>query len=194
MAIKRQISIRDFHVAVLDDNSDIANGTPSYGEITKIPGIITANCSTERTSDSFYSDDSVEDTYSSFNQIKVELEVSNLSIAERKLLLGQKTNKGVAAANVDDTPSNVAIMFRSKKTNGKFRYVCMPKGKFTEPSESYASEGENVTAQTITMTFTGVPLKANGNYKIIADEDESDIDQTFISNFFKKVQIDNPAS
>ena len=57
MAIKRQISVRDFHVAILDDNSDIANGTPSYGEIIKIPGIITANCSTERTSDSFYSDD-----------------------------------------------------------------------------------------------------------------------------------------
>lgn len=192
MAIKRQISIRDFHVAVLQSGTDIAGGTPTYDEITKIPGIISANCSTERTSDSFYSDDVVEDTYSSFNQIKVELEVSNLSIAERKLLLGQKTNKGVAAANIDDTPAEVAIMFRSKKTNGKFRYVCMPKGKFTEPNESYASEGENVTAQTLTMTFTGVPLSANGNYKIVADEDESDIDSEFIKNFFKKVSIDKP--
>lgn len=192
MATKRQISVRDFHVAPLTDGTDIAGGTPAYGTITKIPGIISASCSTERTSDSFYSDDTVEDVYSSFNKITVELEVSNLSIAERKLLLGQKTNKGVAVGNVDDTPTNVAIMFRSKKTNGKFRYVCMPKGKFTEPSESYTSEGENVTAQTITMTFTGVPLTANGNYKIVADEDEQEIDSEFISNFFKKVPIDKP--
>ena len=193
MSIKRQIGIRDFHVAVLNENTDIAGGTPTYEIITKIPGIITATCSTERTSDSFYSDDTVEDTYSSFNQITVELEVSNLSIAERKLLLGQNTKKGVAVGNVDDTPNYVAIMFRSKKTNGSFRYVCMPKGKFTEPSESYASEAESVTAQTLTMTFTGIPLKANGNYKIVADEEESDIDATFIENFFKQVPIDLPA-
>ncbi|WP_437629218.1 major tail protein [Clostridium paraputrificum] len=193
MSIKRQIGIRDFHVAVLNENTDIAGGTPTYETITKIPGIITATCSTERTSDSFYSDDTVEDTYSSFNQITVELEVSNLSIAERKLLLGQNTKKGVAVGNVDDTPNYVAIMFRSKKTNGSFRYVCMPKGKFTEPSESYASEAESVTAQTLTMTFTGIPLKANGNYKIVADEEESDIDATFIENFFKQVPIDLPA-
>ncbi|WP_332856855.1 major tail protein [Clostridium paraputrificum] len=193
MSIKRQIGIRDFHVAVLNENTDIAGGTPTYETITKIPGIISATCSTERTSDSFYSDDTVEDTYSSFNQITVELEVSNLSIAERKLLLGQNTKKGVAVGNVDDTPNYVAIMFRSKKTNGSFRYVCMPKGKFTEPSESYASEAESVTAQTLTMTFTGIPLKANGNYKIVADEEESDIDATFIENFFKQVPIDLPA-
>lgn len=193
MGIKRQIGIRDFHVAVMNENTDIVGGTPTYETITKIPGIISATCSTERTSDSFYSDDTVEDTYSSFNQITVELEVSNLSIAERKLLLGQKMKKGVAVGNVDDTPNYVAIMFRSKKTNGKFRYVCMPKGKFTEPSESYASEAESVTAQTLTMTFTGIPLKANGNYKIVADEDETDIDATFIENFFKQVPIDLPA-
>jgi phi13 family phage major tail protein len=192
MGVKRQIGIRDFHVAILNENTDIAGGNPTYETITKIPGIISANCSTERTSDSFYSDDSVEETYSSFNQITVELEVSNLTIAERALLLGQKTNKGVAVGNVDDTPQYVAIMFRSKKTNGKFRYVCMPKGKFTEPSESYASEGESVTAQTLTMTFTGIPLKANGNYKIVADEDEEGIDEEFISNFFKKVPVALP--
>ena len=109
MSIKRQIGIRDFHVAVLNENTDIAGGTPTYETITKIPGIITATCSTERTSDSFYSDDTVEDTYSSFNQITVELEVSNLSIAERKLLLGQNTKKGVAVGNVDDTPNYVRV-------------------------------------------------------------------------------------
>lgn len=194
MGIKRQIGIRDFHVALLNEETDIAGAeSVTYESPVAIPGIITATCSTERTSDSFYSDDTVEDTYSSFNQITVELEVSNLSIAERKLLLGQNTKKGVAVGNVDDTPNYVAIMFRSKKTNGSFRYVCMPKGKFTEPSESYASEAESVTAQTLTMTFTGIPLKANGNYKIVADEEESDIDATFIENFFKKVPIDLPA-
>ena len=192
MAIKRQIGIRDFHVAVLNEGTDVVGGTPTYEAPVLIPGIITATASTERTSDSFYSDDSVEDTYSSFNQITVELEVSNLSIEERALLLGQKTNKGVAAGNVDDAPNYVAIMFRSKKTNGSFRYVCMPKGKFTEPSESYASEGESVTAQTLTMTFTGIPLKSNGNYKIVADEEEKDIDTAFIDDFFTDVKFELP--
>lgn len=191
MAIKRQIGLRDFHVAKL--LTDVAGSDPTYGSITKIPGIISANISIERSSETYMSDDTVEEVLSSLSSITVEVEVSNLSAAERSLLLGQKTSAGVVASNVDDIANEVAIMFRSQKTNGAYRYICLPKGKFSEPSENYASKTDSVTAQTLTMTFTGMQLASNGNYKISADSDDEDIEDDFINTFFTSVKFALPA-
>lgn len=190
MAVKRQIGLRDFHVAPL--TSDTTSGT-EYGDIVKIPGIISANISIERGTETYSSDDTTEEIISSLSSITVEVEVSNLSASERKLLLGQKVNKGVIAANVDDNAGEVAIMFRSQKTNGHYRYICLPKGKFSEPAESYATKTDSTTAQTLTMTFTGMHLVSNGNYKISVDSDESGVDSSFISSFFTEVKTDVPS-
>lgn len=189
MAIKRQIGLRDFHVApIVTDTSSETN----YGDIVKIPGIISANISIERGTETYSSDDTIEEVISSLNSITVEVEVSNLSASERSLLLGQKVNKGAVASNVDDIAGEVAIMFRSQKTNGHYRYICLPKGKFSEPAESYATKTDSTTAQTLTMTFTGMQLNSNGNYKISVDSDEPGVDSSFVSSFFEEVKTDVP--
>ena len=189
MAIKRQIGLRDFHVApiVTDTSSET-----TYGDIVKIPGIISANISIERGTETYSSDDTIEEVISSLSSITVEVEVSNLSASERSLLLGQKVNKGAVASNVDDIAGEVAIMFRSQKTNGHYRYICLPKGKFSEPAESYATKTDSTTAQTLTMTFTGMQLNSNGNYKISVDSDEPGVDSSFVSSFFEAVKTDVP--
>lgn len=189
MAIKRQIGLRDFHVApIVTDTSSETN----YGDIVKIPGIISANISIERGTETYSSDDTIEEVISSLSSITVEVEVSNLSASERSLLLGQKVNKGAVASNVDDIAGEVAIMFRSQKTNGHYRYICLPKGKFSEPAESYATKTDSTTAQTLTMTFTGMQLNSNGNYKISVDSDEPGVDSSFVSSFFEQVKTDVP--
>ena len=189
MAIKRQIGLRDFHVAPIE--TDTSSET-NYGDIVKIPGIISANISIERGTETYSSDDTIEEVISSLSSITVEVEVSNLSASERSLLLGQKVNKGAVASNVDDIAGEVAIMFRSQKTNGHYRYICLPKGKFSEPAESYATKTDSTTAQTLTMTFTGMQLNSNGNYKISVDSDEPGVDSSFVSSFFEQVKTDVP--
>lgn len=189
MAIKRQIGLRDFHVAPIE--TDTSSET-TYGDIVKIPGIISANISIERGTETYSSDDTIEEVISSLSSITVEVEVSNLSASERSLLLGQKVNKGAVASNVDDIAGEVAIMFRSQKTNGHYRYICLPKGKFSEPAESYATKTDSTTAQTLTMTFTGMQLNSNGNYKISVDSDEPGVDSSFVSSFFEQVKTDVP--
>lgn len=189
MAIKRQIGLRDFHVAPIE--TDTSSET-TYGDIVKIPGIISANISIERGTETYSSDDTIEEVISSLSSITVEVEVSNLSASERSLLLGQKVNKGAVASNVDDIAGEVAIMFRSQKTNGHYRYICLPKGKFSEPAESYATKTDSTTAQTLTMTFTGMQLNSNGNYKISVDSDEPGVDSSFVSSFFEEVKTDVP--
>jgi phi13 family phage major tail protein len=190
MATKRQIGLKDFHVC------KIVSDTPGEGAVyespVRVPGIISATMSTERTTENYYSDDIVEETFSSFNSISLEVEISNLSQDERALLLGQKVKAGVSAASADDVSSEVGIMFRSKRTDGRYRYVALTRGKLVEPSESFASESDSLSPQTLTLTFTGIPLQCNGIYKITADEGEEDIDPTYLRNFFQEMKWQLP--
>lgn len=186
MATKRQVGLKDFHVC------KITSDTPGVGAVyespVRIPGIISATMSTERSTENYYSDDIVEETFSSFNSISLEVEISNLSQSERALLLGQTVTKGVSAASADDTAEEVGIMFRSKRTDGKYRYVALTRGKFVEPSESFATESDSVSPQTMTLTFTGIPLQCNGIYKITADEGESGLPSDYLKNFFQEMK------
>lgn len=186
MATKRQVGLKDFHVC------KITSDTPGVGAVyespVRIPGIISATMSTERSTENYYSDDIVEETFSSFNSISLEVEISNLSQSERALLLGQTVTKGVSAASADDTAEEVGIMFRSKRTDGKYRYVALTRGKFVEPSESFATESDSVSPQTMTLTFTGIPLQCNGIYKITADEGENDLPSDYLKNFFQEMK------
>lgn len=190
MAIKRQIGLKDFTVAPL--TAEPSGEKPTYGDVVKIPGIVNAKVTIERGSDKIYSDDTTEEVINYLSSISVEIEVANLSASERKLLLGQTVSKGVVAANVNDEAKEVGIMFRSRKTNGAYRYISIPKGKFSEPSEEYASKTDSTTAKTLTMTFTGMPLSYNGIYKITADDDETDIDREYINSFLTSMKFEIP--
>ena len=191
MATKRQVGLKDFHVCkILTD--EVGSGA-TYDTPVRIPGIISATMSTERSTENYYSDDIVEETFSSFNSISLEVEISNLSQSERALLLGQTVTKGVSAASADDTAKEVGIMFRSKRTDGKYRYVALTRGKFVEPSESFATESDSVSPQTMTLTFTGIPLQCNGIYKITADEGEDDLPSDYLKNFFQEMKWQLPS-
>ena len=191
MATKRQVGLKDFHVCKI--TSDTPGGGAVYESPVRIPGIISATMSTERSTENYYSDDIVEETFSSFNSISLEVEISNLSQSERALLLGQTVTKGVSAASADDTAKEVGIMFRSKRTDGKYRYVALTRGKFVEPSESFATESDSVSPQTMTLTFTGIPLQCNGIYKITADEGERDLPPDYLKNFFNEMKWQLPS-
>lgn len=194
MATKRQVGLKDFHVCKI--LTDVVGSGATYDTPVRIPGIISATMSTERSTESYYSDDIVEETFSSFNSISLEVEISNLSQSERALLLGQTVKKGVSAASADDTAKEVGIMFRSKRTNGQYRYVALTRGKFVEPSESFATESDSLSPQTMTLTFTGIPLQCNGIYKITADEGETDLPTDYLKNFFNEMkwQLPNDSS
>lgn len=190
MATKRQVGLKDFHVCKIV--SDTPGAGAEYETPVRIPGIISANMSTERSTENYYSDDIVEETFSSFNSIQLEVEISNLSQAERALLLGQTVKKGVSAASADDTSAEVGIMFRSKRTNGEYRYVALTRGKFVEPSESFSTESDSPSPQTMTLTFTGIPLQCNGIYKITADEGEEELPSQYLETFFQEMKWQLP--
>ena len=84
-------------------------------------------------------DDSVEDVIAVFEGVDVENEVNQLSLASRA-----KVIKGVLIENKNYIPPTIALGFKSKKPNGKYRYLWLLKDKFELSSDEYDTEVEKL--------------------------------------------------
>lgn len=180
----RQIGLRDIHIAIL--KTDDATAT-TYDPPIKLERAISAKLSPKSNSDNIYSDDSVEDVITAFEGVDVEIEVNQLSLTSRAKLQGAKVVKGVLVENKDDIPPTIALGFKSKKNNGKYRFVWLLKGKFELATDEYDTEAEKPKAQSAKLKGKFFSRDFDGNYRFIADEDNEGVDQTIISSWFTAV-------
>lgn len=180
----RQIGLRDIHIAVLKTDGDTG---ATYDTPVKLERAISAKISPKSNSDNIYSDDSVEDIITSFEGVDVEIEVNQLSLESRAKLQGAKVVKGVLIENKDDVAPTIALGFKSKKNNKKYRYVWLLKGKFEIATDEYDTETEKPKAQSAKLKGKFYPREADGHYRFIADEDAVDVDATIISGWFTAV-------
>jgi phi13 family phage major tail protein len=180
----RQIGLRDIHIAVLtqDDNTGVVYDTP-----VKLERAISARLTPKMSSENIYSDDTVEDVITAFEGVDVEIEVNQLSLDSRAKLQGAKVIKGVLIESKEDIPPTLALGFKSKKNNGKYRYVWLLKGKFELASDEYDTEGEKPQPKSAKLKGTFFARDYDGNFRFIADEDATGIDQTIIDGWFTAV-------
>ena len=83
----------------------------------------------------------------------------------------------------------MAVGFRSLKTNGKYRYVWYLKGQFTLPDDSYKTKEEKTSPNMPKMTGKFLRRDFDGAYKIWADEDDPTVPASVIENWFNAVPI-----
>jgi phi13 family phage major tail protein len=98
-----------------------------------------------------------------------------------------KVVKGVLIENKDDMPPTLALGFKSKKNNGKYRYVWLLKGKFELATYEYDTEAEKPKAQSTKLKGKFYYRDFDGNYRLICDEDAEEVDATIISSWFTVV-------
>lgn len=86
----------------------------------------------------------------------------------------------------------MAIGFRAKKSNGKYRYFWLYRVKFGIPSTSLATKGDSITFST--PTIEGTVLRRNkpdGNgkhpWKAEATEGEKNVPDSVITGWYKSV-------
>lgn len=180
----RQIGLRDIHIAIVtsDDSIETVYATP-----VKLERAISAKISPKSNSDNIYSDDSVEDIITAFEGVDVEIEVNQLALESRAKLQGAKVVKGVLIENKNDIAPTLALGFKSKKNNGKYRFVWLLKGKFELATDEYDTEAEKPKAQSAKLKGKFYPREFDGNYRFIADEDVQGVDSTIISSWFSNV-------
>lgn len=102
-----------------------------------------------------------------------------------------KTYDEATGAMVDTIrePKNFAIGYRTKGTDGKYRYVWRLKGSFGIPDETNATENAGTDANNMTLTYTGImtthAFAKGGSAKAVVVDTR--YDKADISTFFETV-------
>lgn len=167
-----------------DDSTAAVYGTPK-----NIPGAILAKVSPKVTSDVLYADDGAAETASALGEIDVEIQVKALPLTDQAALLGHTLDTdGVLYQKSTDTAPYVAFGFKSLKSNGKYRYIWLYKGKFQPVEEEYKTKEDKVTFQTPTLKGTFVKREYDEMWKATGDEDETGFTagSTWFDTVYKK--------
>ena len=186
MAEAIQIGLDSFHYAPLLTDSTVAC---SYDTPVAISGLVTADVKANGSIETQYADDGPAVNAPSIGRQEIDIEFTNLPLSLRALLLGQTITSGVVGEKSDDTPLDVAIGFRSLKSNGKYRYVWYLKGNFTIPDDKYKTKEEKTNFNTQVMKFVGLRRDYDGLYKFAVDEDDPAVPASIITNWFNAVPV-----
>lgn len=173
MAIK--IGMKDLYFAKLtkDDATGVTYETPEL-----IAGAISAKISAKADTQTLYADDGAFETASSLGEISVELETVDLPLSVQAALLGHTISNGVLEAKNTDVAPYVAIGFRTLKSNGKYRYYWLLKGKFEIPDDESQTKEDKAKFQTAKLKGTFVCRVYDGKWKLVGDEDEQGFSAT----------------
>ena len=189
-----QVGLRDLHYIKLKTDDEKTGveydyGTSGTDKPKKIAGAISARISPSSNTATLYADDGPDEVASSLGEITVELNVKDLSLDVQADLLGHTVTSGVMYRSADDVAPYVAIGFRSVKSNGKYRYVWLYKGKFNLPEQEYRTKEDTPEFQIPTITGTFVKRIYDGAWQAVVDEDDLDSDEPEIdvSEWFDSV-------
>jgi len=180
----RQIGLENLTVALVEE--DKTTGVV-YATPLKLERSIKAKISPKTSSEKLYSDDSVEEILNNFDSCDVEIEINQLQLKTRALIQGAKIVNGLLVENKDDIAPELALGFRSKKSNGKYRYVWLLKGKFEITEDEYETIGEKPTAQSNSISGSFYGRNFDGNWRIMEDEDSEGANLERLANWFKSV-------
>lgn len=173
---------------------DTADALPTYGDVVKAPGVMHVNINPNSSQETLFADDGPMETASTLGKIDVEIQKNELTAQNKADLLGHQidSNGGVVYGD-SDVPPWVAIGFRTLKSNGKYRYVWLYKGKFSEPEDQNETKGDSINFQsdTITGQFTRLskPVTINGKsvrpWKYELDMDSEGVKESAITSWFE---------
>lgn len=182
----RQVGLRDLSIATLtkDDKTGV-----TYGAVEKLERSVSAKVTPKSNSENLYSDDAIEDVAVNMSQIDVEIELNQLTIASRAKIFGSKIVNGILIENANDVTTSpyVALIFKSKKLNGAFRYVCLLKGKFELVGDDYNTQEEKIKASTAKIKGTFMTRTFDENFRLMADSDNIGVNVTDLEQWFTTV-------
>lgn len=184
------VGLRDIHYAIIEE--DTLEGTV-YAAPKNMGKAMTANLEPQFNTSDLRADDGVAETAESRGVTTVTVNTDDLSKEVQSDLFGKKINNdGVLVDSQDDRPPYVALMFRSEKANGAYRYTVLYKGKFMPPAKNHETKQETPAFQT--PTVNGRFLRRNSDNLMGAevDEDDDSVDSQITDNWFDSVYEETP--
>ncbi len=170
-------------------------GEETYGTPVMLAKAISAELSIELAEATLYADDGAAEVVKEFKSGTLTLGVDGIGRAVAAALTGSTVDEnGVLISASEDGGTPVAVGFRAKKANGRYRYFWLYRVKFGVPSTNLATKGDSITFST--PTIEGTVLRRNktatGNanihpWKAEADEDDTDVTAATITGWYTSV-------
>jgi len=123
----------------------------------------------------FAADDGIYDSISNDGEIEVDITVADMLDSVYAYLMGATIgSNGTIVEGNNDIPPEVAVGYRSMKSNGYYRYEWLLKGRFMKPDQtSQTKGGSNLTTQTTQAKFKVINRTYDGNTRRRHDSDSS---------------------
>lgn len=180
-----QVGFKDLHYAILKSD---ATGAVEYETPKRMARAIEGTLTPTMNQETLFADDAPAEVAEALGEIALELTVDDLAPEVQAELLGNTINEdGVLVSHKDDFPPYVAVGFRSMKSNGKYRYVWLYKGKFSLPEQAYKTKEDTPEFQTPSISANFITRDADGEWKAQMDEDGEGADPEIAANWFKAV-------
>lgn len=169
------------------------NGDETFGTPVMLAKAISADLSVELAEATLYADDGAAVIIKEFKNGTLSLGVDDIGRKAAEELTGATADEnGVLVSTSEDSGDPVAIGFRAKKANGKYRYFWLYRVKFGVPSTNLATKGDSITFSTPTIEGTVSrrnKLDSNGNHpwKAEVNADDEGVAATIISGWYTAV-------
>jgi len=173
------IGLDQAYFAVMTEGTDIVGGTPTYGAPVAIPGAVISKINPNGSLAVDYADNGPAFIQNTRAVIDLDLEITGISQTNLASLLGQTITNGVTGESALDTAPWVAFMFRiwvgglDAGGNKIYKYVSLPKGKFTIPESGAETKKDSVSPQHVSLKGQFVRLEVNGLINLNGRTDEN---------------------
>ena len=173
--------------------TEAENGEETYGKPTQLAKAMSADLSVELAEATLYADDGAAEIVKEFKSGKLTLGIDDIGATVASDLSGATIDaNGVIVSTSEDGGTPVAVGFRAKKSNGKYRYFWLYRVKFGIPATNLATKGDNITFST--PTIEGTILRRNkadtrGKHPWKAEVTEGDttVTEETIVNWYNEV-------
>ena len=137
------------------ESTGVHIGDESYGTPVKLAKAISADLSVELAEATLYADDGVAEIVKEFKSGTLSLGIDDIGATAASVLTGASIDdNGVVISASEDGGKPVAIGFRAKMANGRYRYFWLYRVKFGIPETNLATKGDSITFSTPTIEGT----------------------------------------
>jgi phi13 family phage major tail protein len=173
--------------------TEAGNGDETYATPKVLAKAIKADLSIELNEATLYADDAAAEIVKEFKSGKLSLGIDDVGMEVAEDLTGAFVDdNGVLVSTGEDTATPVAVGFRARKANGKYRYYWLYRVKFGAPATNLQTKGDSITFQTPTLEGTiqrrnKLDAKGNHPWKSEVNEDDPGVDPTVLTGWYTSV-------
>jgi phi13 family phage major tail protein len=186
---RMKIGLSNLVYSILDDTTDFAGNSLSYGTVYPLPGAVTLDFDRGSSIANVFGDDGPFSVGETVGEMKIGLEVNDLLPADYARILGFTYSSGMIAEGINDASPYVAIGFKTLRMGKNagalvYEYFWLPKCIFQKPKNSEKTKDKSLAPRTVMLDGEAIRTITNDKYIVRARGDDPNVAAATISGWF----------